>query len=199
MTTATETTSIVGLTGAQLLTWVAIFLNYTDAVLGDLPEDDAALDWRPTDEAGTWHFSIREQAMHIVDQRLEVMRDWIEGTDVADQLFQREYGANGAPWEFRSGSKAEILAVCKATREMLDTLLAQPAEGLLATSPGLVKQYEEGLAKMRADGKDTAEREARGPARIVNILLFLVAHEQAHRAVLQTMLRQRGHTVTRYA
>lgn len=184
----------------QVLTWATTFLNYTDAVIGDLPAADAALDWRPADNAGGYYFSIREQAMHIADERHDML-GWITGASREGKLFLTDYGGTGKPWAFKSGSKAEIVASLQAGRAAVDALLARPMSELLETTPGLTARFEKALADMRAAGKDeeAAKREAAGPSRVLNIVLFLIAHEQSHRSVLQTMLRQQGHNVTRYA
>jgi hypothetical protein len=199
MSTLIEETSVADLSGLQLLPWAKTFLDYTDAVVADIPEDDAALDWRPTDEAGSWYFSIREQAMHIADERHDAL--WLKGEDPKDRLFMQEFGGPSKPWVFRNGSRAEIFESLKEGRRLLNELLSKPHNELLETTDRLRIKHRDHIAKLRDEGKDEQADllEARGPARIINQVLFLIAHEQAHRAVLQTMLRQRGHSVTRYA
>lgn len=186
------------LSAGQVLPWAKVFLNYTDEVVASIPEDDAGLDWRLTDEKGGWYFSIREQAMHIADTRHSAL-GWITGDDPAGKEFCTEYGGTGKPWEFKQASRAEILASLKAGREAVDAWLARPLSEILETTPKLIAEHEKLIAQLKADGKDTAEREARGPGRIVNVLFFIASHEQSHRSVLQTMLRQRGYEVARYA
>jgi hypothetical protein len=200
MSTLIEETVSAELSGLQLLPWAKIFLDYTDAVISSLPEDDTALDWRPTDAAGTWHFSLREQAMHIVDERHDAL-SWITGDDVKGQMFLQEYGGTGKPWEFRAATRDEIIASCKAGRLALNQLLSKPHIELLETSPKLTEEHQRVIDKLREDGKDDEAdiREARGPGRIMNTVLFIVAHEQSHRSVLQHLLRLRGHEVVRYA
>jgi len=195
----TEETALADLSGLQLLPWAKIFLDYTDAIVNDIPEDEAALDWRPADDAGTWYFSIREQAMHIVDERHDVL--WLRGEDPKDRLFMQEFGGTAKPWDFKQGSRAEIIESLKEGRRLLNELLSKPHQELLGTTDRLRLKHRDQIEKLRDDGKDEQADllEARGPARIINQVLFLIAHEQAHRAVLQTMLRQRGHTVTRMA
>lgn len=182
----------------QLLTWCKVLLNYTDEVVANIPEDDAGLDWRPTDDKGGWYFSIREQAMHIADTRHSAL-GWITGEDAAAREFCTEYGGTEKPWEFKRASRAEILASLQAGREAVDAWLARPLSAALETTPNLVAEHEKILAQLKADGKDASEREARGPGRIINVIFFIVTHEQSHRSVLQSMLRQRGYEVTRYA
>ncbi|MDQ3024088.1 MAG: hypothetical protein M3R04_06865 [bacterium] len=188
------------LSALSILPWATMFLNYSDAVVADIPADDTSLDWRPTDAAGNWYLSIREQAMHIADERHDLLAS-ITGTDAKDKLFMKEYGGTGKPWEFKPATRDEIIASMLAGRAALEDLLSQPQEKLLETTPALEAKYKEVVAKLRAEGKEeeAARREALGPSRLVNNVLFLVAHEQSHRSVLQTMLRQRGHKVTRYA
>ena len=199
MSTLLEEQNLTELSGFQLLPWAKTFFDYTDAVVNNLPEDDAALDWRPTDAAGTWYFSLREQAMHIADERHDAL--WIIGEDPKDKLFMQAYGGTEKPWEFRSGSRAEIVESLKAGRLLLNQLLSKPHGALLETTDRLRAKHREAIAKLREEGKeDDADLiEARGPARIINQVLFIIAHEQSHRSVLQTMLRQRGHAVARYA
>lgn len=188
------------LSGFQLLPWATIFLNYTDAIIGNLPEDDASLDWRPTDDAGTWHFSIREQAMHIVDERHDAL-SWITGEDAEGKMFLKEYGGTGKPWEFKPASREQIVESCKAGRQALNQLLSKPCPELLESTDKLRDEHQRVINKLREEGKDEEAdiREARGPGRIINTILFIIAHEQSHRSVLQHMLRLRGHEVTRYA
>ena len=194
-----EETSIADLSGFQLLPWAKTFLDYTDAVINSLPEDEDALDWRPTDAAGTWYFSIREQAMHIVDERHDAM--WLSGEDPQGHLFMQEYGGTQKPWEFRKGSRAEIIESLKAGRSLLNSWLSRPNQELLETTDRLREKHRTAVARLREEGKgDEADLlEVRGPSRIINSILFLIAHEQSHRSVLQHLLRQRGHEVTRYA
>lgn len=182
----------------QVLPWATTFLNYADEIVGNIPADDAELDWRPDDGCGGWYFSIREQAMHIADTRHYILGS-ITGAESDANDFCIEYGGTDKPWQFKRASRDEIISRMQAGREALNAWLSQPASVLLESSESLVKQHEKVLTQLREAGKDTAEREARGPSRVVNMLLFLVAHEQGHRSVLQNMLRQRGHAVVRYA
>jgi uncharacterized damage-inducible protein DinB len=186
------------LTAAQLLSWAKTFLDYTDAIVNDLPEDDESLDWRQTDDSGGWYFSIREQAMHIADTRHDAI-GWITGEDTDEHDFCTEYGGVEKPWQFRKASRDEIIARMKSGRELVDSWLNRPHGVLMETSDHLIKQHEESIESLRKVTKDTSEREARGPSLVINVILFLVSHEQSHRALLQNMLRQRGHKVTRYA
>jgi len=186
------------LTAGQILAWSKVFLDYTDAVVASLPEDDESLDWRPTDAQGGWYLSIREQAMHIADTRHDSLGE-VTGTETEADDFCTVFGGLEKPWQFRKASRAEILARLKSGRDLVDAWLARPLSELLETTPSLIAQYEKVLTQLREAGQDTAAREARGPNRIINVLFFLCAHEQSHRTVLQTMLRQRGHAVVRYA
>ncbi len=186
------------LTAGQILAWSKVFLDYTDAVVASIPEDDESLDWRPTDERGGWYFNIREQAMHIADTRHDSLGE-VSGTETEADDFCTEFGGTEKPWQFRNASRDEILARLKSGRELMDAWLAKPLSEVLETTPSLIVQYEKVLAQLREAGQDTTAREARGPNRIINVLFFISAHEQSHRTVLQAMLRQRGHEVVRYA
>jgi hypothetical protein len=200
MSTLTEETTSANLSGLQLLPWAKIMLDYTDAVIGSLPEDDAELDWRPSDAAATWYFSPREQAMHIVDERHDAL-SWITGDSTEGKMFLKEYGGTGKPWEFKPATREQILESCKAGRIALNQLLSKPHHELLETTDKLREEHQRVVAKLREDDKDEEAdiREARGPGRIINTVLFIISHEQSHRSVLQHMLRLRGHEVVRYA
>jgi uncharacterized damage-inducible protein DinB len=200
MSTVLEHSDINPASAAQLLPWAKIFLDYTDSIISNLPESDADLDWRPTDDKGGWYFSIREQAMHIVDERHDAL-GWITGEQDDEKLFLKEYGGTEKPWEFKPASREQIVESLQAGRAALDDLLSGPPESLLETTDSLRRQHNEYIAKLREGGKEdeAKKREERGPGRIINTVLFIIAHEQAHRAVLQTMLRQRGHDVARMA
>jgi hypothetical protein len=182
----------------QSMPWAKIFLDYTDAVLGDLPDDDAALDYRPTDPQGAYVFSVREQAMHIADERLEAL-SWITGDAPDPGKFLLEYGGTDKPWQWRNGTRAEIIERAQQGRAALDAWLAKPRGTLFEVTDHIRSEFEKHNAKLLEGGKDISERLARGPAPVLNILLFVVAHEQSHRTVLQHMLRMQGHSVTRYA
>src|SRR4051812_41597185 len=104
MSKVVETAPVLDLTGAELLTWAKTLLDYSDAIVNDIPEDEAALDWRPTDEAGGWYFSIREQAMHIADTRHSAL-GWVTGEKTDALEFCTEYGGTGKPWTFRNASR----------------------------------------------------------------------------------------------
>jgi hypothetical protein len=184
------------LTGQELLPYAQLMLDYTDTLLGELPTDEAELDWRPADSAGGWYFSLREQALHIVDFRFIVL-GWITGDSFMNKTYFTEHGGADEPWQFKPSTHENIVASGKAGRAELDAMLVRPVPELLAPSPALEEQFAAGLQRMRAQGDDTGALEARGPRRAIDLIVFLLAHEQGHRALLQFQLRQRGHRVTR--
>jgi hypothetical protein len=186
------------LTVYQLIPWAKTFLQYTDDVLNALPEDEALLDYRPEDPAGGYVFSIREQAMHIADTRHDAL-GWISGADTDKDDFCTEYGGTGQPWQWKSATRAEILARNAAGRAAVDAWFNRPGAALFESSPHMIAEFAKTNAKLQADGKDIAERLARGPGRVINALFFLVAHEQSHRTVLQHLLRMSGQQAVRYA
>lgn len=178
------------------LPWVKVFLDYTDAVIQCLPEDSATI--RPVDPKGAFVFSAQEQALHIADERWDVLES-ITGEDHSARRFAEGYPGKDKPWLFKEASREQVLASLKDSRKQLDTLFMGPATSLNATTPALIKAHEKRLEALRAAGKDTAEALAKGPSTVGNMLLFLTTHEAGHRAVLQHMLRLHGVEVTRLA
>jgi hypothetical protein len=166
--------------------------------MNDLPEDEAALDYRPVDPSGAYVFSIREQAMHIADTRHDAL-GWITGVDTDSEDFCIEYGGPDKPWQWKHATRVEILARHSAGREAIDAWLRQPQSDMLAVTSHMQAEFDKTNAELTADGKDISERLARGPAPVINVLLFVLAHEQSHRTVLQYMLRMSGQKVARHA
>jgi uncharacterized damage-inducible protein DinB len=184
------------LSGLQALPWAKQLLDYTDQVVGALTPD--LLGWRPGDGSQGWFFSAGELAMHIVDSRHDALLA-IDGKDAEASWFIKEYGGAQKPWEFEAGTLEQIMERLRKGRAKFDGLLARPCESLMGTSPALIATYEEILAKLKAKGEDATEREWRGPGRIMNTLMFYIAHEQSHRSVLQHYLRLAGADVPRLA
>jgi uncharacterized damage-inducible protein DinB len=176
--------------------WIKTLLDYTDAVCQGLPEDADAL--RPVDPAGGFVFSAKELAAHIADERWSLCQA-VTGEDHSANCFAGDYPGKDKPWLFRAATNGEILASLAAGRAKVDELLRLGAVAWHETTPGLVKQHAQRIAKLRAEGKDTAALEAKGPSTLGNILLFLVAHETGHRSVLQHLLRMHGVNVARFA
>jgi uncharacterized damage-inducible protein DinB len=189
---------VAGRTIAQVIPWAKTFLQYTDDVINDLPEDDAALDYRQVDPAGGYVFSVREQAMHIADTRHSAI-GWLTGNPEDDDDFCTDYGGTDKPWLWKSASRDEIIARNKAGREKVEAWMNKPADAMFEVTAKTQQSFDEANAKLTAEGKDISERLARGPAPVINTLLFIVAHELGHRAMLQHLLRMSGHKVTRYA
>jgi len=187
-------------TALEVLPWAKWLMDYSDAVVNSLPENEAALDWRPTDDAGGWYLSIREQAMHIVDERLEVVSN-ITGQDFSGMMFLQDYGGTEKPWTFKPGTRAQIIESLKAGRAAADEMLSMPPAQLLESTDALRAKFSEWCEKLKEQGKDEelAKLQARGPGRIINMVMFLMGHEQSHRSVLQHLLRRQGHEVARLA
>ncbi len=181
---------------AQDLVWANHMLDYTDQVCEGLTEENFNL--RPTDPAGGYFFSVGEQAMHIVDSRWGML-SWMDGNDYSDREYSGAYPGKDKPWLFKEASTQEVIASLKEAREKINEIMAGDSAGLIETTVGTVSSYEESLKKAKDAGKDTKELEAEGPATLCNVLLFLCAHEQAHRGVLQTTLRMNGVDVSRVA
>jgi len=181
----------------DVIPWIKVFLDYTDAVCQALPDD--GLEIRPTEPGGGFVFSALEQAMHIADERWEIMHR-LTGDDNAHRLFAKGYPGKDAPWEFRQASREEVLRSLAEGREFLDSYLNEAASGsLVGSTLEQERAFDAKLTKAQAAGKDTAELIARGPENLVNTLMFLVAHETGHRTVLQHMLRMNGIEVARMA
>lgn len=184
------------LTGLQVMPYAKLFLDYTDKVVAGLPEDEAELDWRPTDAKGGYYFSLRERAIYISDMRF-IVPAWIDGGDVSDKTFALSYGGPDEPWTFKPTTRAGILARNAEGRANVDSWLGRLTPEILGTSPTLEQEFEQQIAMFREKGEDTTARERRGPRRVIDLLLFLLAGEQRHMAVLQYMLRLRGYAVAR--
>ncbi|MCC7477276.1 DinB family protein [bacterium] len=173
-----------------------IYFDYTDQVCAAVPED--RMDWRPDGADGGYYFSLAESIQHIADTRLQFARQ-LEGSDSEEGSWNTGYTDSVSPWEFRRGSLAEIMQSLKSSRGMLEPWLERPLADLIQPTAGTRKLYEERLRARREAGEDTSALEARGPSTLASVLFFLSAHEQGHRAVLQTQLRQLGYTIEKMA
>ena len=177
--------------------WLGVLLNYTDAVCDALPDDDREI--RPEDPAGAFVFSALEQAMHIADQRWEFLK-WLTGEDHTDRLFLKKYPGKQGTWEFRGAGREDVLYSLKSARSSMDELLeVLPAAAWNETTPELTRMHEKRMERARSEGIETADFEQQGPSTLGNMVLFMVAHETGHRAVLQHMLRMAGIAVVRFA
>lgn len=179
---------------AQDMLWAVHMLDYTDEVCDGLTDEN--MGHRPTNPAGGYFFSAGEQVMHIADTRWDCL-GWIDGKDYSKRKFAGDYPGKDKPWQFRAASSKDILASLKESRDKLNEVLAGSSATLMDSTPGSLKSYQEGLDKAKEKGNDTAQIEAEGPSNLANILLFLVSHEQAHRAVMQTTLRMNNVEVHR--
>jgi hypothetical protein len=180
----------------EAVPWVKTLLDYTDKVVACIPENADTI--RPTDPNGGWVMSAFEQALHIVDERWE-LAGTLTGQDHRDRMFLQEYGGTAKPWRFKSATRAEVLDSLAGSRQLVDEVLGWPQSVLAEPTDGTRAAFQQRLAAMREQGKDTAQAEAAGPSTLINLLLFLNAHEQGHRAVLQHMLRMHGVEVVRLA
>jgi uncharacterized damage-inducible protein DinB len=185
-----------GKTAGQELPWAVTMIGYTDMVVESLTED--SMQHRPANPGGGYFFSAAEQAMHIADTRWNIL-GWLDGNDYSERVFAGDYPGKDAAWQFREATLDEIKQSVKDSRAKLDEWLNRPAGELSHSTPGLDKAHQQRLEGMRAEGKDTAELEAKGPGNLANMILFTVAHEQSHRGVLQTILRMHGAEVVRLA
>lgn len=181
---------------AQIFTWKDRFLTYTDMVCSSVPEDVDA--FRPTDPKGGFVFSPLEQAAHIADTRWMFV-EWMTGEDCKDRHFMREYGGTEKPWQFREITKDAVISSLKESREKVEEILLWPESKLAESTESLVKTHEAHRKQLQEAGKDTSELDAAGPNVVANVVMFTMAHEQAHRAVLQHMLRMNNVDVPRLA
>jgi uncharacterized damage-inducible protein DinB len=178
----------------QELSRAQLLLGYTDDVVASIPED--ALDLRFTDPRGGYFFSARELMMHIADTRWNALA-WVEGEEVSERQFRQEYGGTERAWKFAMAEKDEILARLGESRKGIDALLARPAGDMHLITDYQREAHEQRIKASKSQGLDTASLEAGGPPSLVDIVLFLVAHEQAHRAELQWLMRAHGKDVHR--
>ncbi len=191
-----DTSAQQGQTVAGAIAMLRHYLDYTDLVCAAVPEDRQH--WRPEGADGGYYFSLAESVQHIADTRLQFARQ-LEGSDSEEGFWNTAYTDSTSPWEFRSGSLEEILASLKANREQLESWLNRPLAELTQPTAGARSAFEAKLKARREAGEDTAALEQRGPATLAGVLFFLSAHEQGHRAVLQTQLRQLGFTIEKMA
>ena len=184
----------------QALPWLKTMLDYTDKVCAGIKEEDG--DLRAADPQGGYVFSVKELLLHIADSRWQCYT-WLVGGEEQERFqaesFCNEYGGTENPWDFREASVADALNRLRESREKLESWLDRPAAEMLGTTEALRHTHEKFIERLREAGKDIAEMEAAGPGGVVNSLLFLTGHEQAHRAVLQHMLRIHGKDVYRIA
>ena len=179
--------------------WLVTFLSYTDDVCKAVTE--ANRDWRMSDPQENWYLSLLEQVMHIADSRFDVLANIEDGLEesATHQAWCTEFASIKAPWKFREAKVEDVLASLAQARTKIDAWLDQPAAELLAITDGSRKLFTKRIEDMKAGGKDTAALEKRGPTPVINMLLFLAAHEQSHRSLLQHHLRVSGNEVPRYA
>ena len=189
-----------GKTILQALPWFTQMLDYTDQVCAGVTEETGGL--KPTDPKGGYFFSVKELLLHIADSRWQCLT-WLVGGEEErlfnEEHFLEEYGGPDKQWKFRQATVAEAQACLKAVRQRLEVYLDKPEATMLEPTDALLAAHEAFIKRLREAGKDTAKFEAGGPGNIVNALLFLAAHEQAHRATLQMILRVHGHDVFRVA
>ena len=169
--------------------WLNMILDQTEAWAKLIPEDQ--LDWRPEDPSGKWCFSLGEIVMHCADARIMFARQ-LSGNDSSDGYCSEGPGEDGV-WKFKHpGGKQAILDCLTTARKELEPFMQMPASAMGEVTEGTQAGYAKQLAKLKEDGKDTAEMEARGPANIVRVLMAAVVHEAGHRGTLLTLLRQKG-------
>lgn len=175
---------------------VGVMLDYCDKVAAAIPRN--LIDWRPEYPAGDYAFSLGEQVKHIADTRVYTA-NVLSGENAAYEKWAGDYPGTDGAWSFRAGSYDEIMASLKVGRELLVPWIERPMSELLLPTAGTRAIWERQLAAKREAGEDTAALEAKGPGSLVNSLLFHVAHENGHRTVLQTLLRQAGAPAQRLA
>jgi uncharacterized damage-inducible protein DinB len=175
---------------------VGVMLDYTHRIAGSITPE--ILDWRPQSPKGDFFFSIGEQVKHITDTRVYVA-DMLSGRPANYQRWAGDYPGRDEPWQFRDGSYDEIMERLEFSRGLLQPWIEQDFSAMLLPTEGTRQSYEQQLAGLREKGEDTAMLEAKGPGTLASAILFLVSHENGHRAVLQTMLRLAGADVERLA
>jgi len=172
-------------------------LDYTDEVCESIPSD--AYELRPTDPSGGYMFSVGELIAHMADTRWACL-DWINGSELEKtQGFCTEYGGTKKPWVFRAAEPCEILKSLSDARAAIDEMLSRPSDSLMASTASLEDAHRGRIERIREAGKPTADLESAGPSILANIVVFLIAHEQAHRGALQLFVREHGVNVMRFA
>jgi hypothetical protein len=181
------------LTISQHLPWVNSTLDYTERLVGLIP--DELLDHRPVDPLGGHFFTPAEVAMHLADERRELAR-MLDGSDSREQfwtLTSWETGGDGTPWKsLPYGGSSELLASLREGRAEFEPWLSLPLAQLHDTTEGTRRKHERLMAEFRQKGMDTQDFERRGPSTINRVLFALTVHEAGHRGYLQTILRLNG-------
>ena len=175
---------------------VAVLLDYSESIAGYVPRD--RIDWRPEYPAGDFAFSLGEQIKHIADTRVYVANT-LSGTEAAYEKWAGEYPGRTSAWTFREGSYDEIMESLRFARSLVQPWIERPYSEMLLPTEGTRRAWERTLATKREAGEDAAELAAKGPGTLASSILFLTAHENGHRTVLQTLLRQAGIAVERLA
>jgi len=173
----------------QALPWIPMVLDMTERLTALIPEEK--LSWRLPDPSGRWAFSLGELALHCADSRRMFARQ-LAG-DASETGYWSDGPGEGGVWKFRdTPGREEILRSLRETRAELQLFLDRPAADMTAITDGARATFARALEQMKSKGQDSSAAERRGPPNIVRILMAVVAHENGHRAVLQTMLRLQG-------
>ncbi|MCB1186611.1 hypothetical protein KDL29_05520 [bacterium] len=175
---------------------IGVMLDYTQKIAGFVTPE--LLDWRPEFPAGDFAFSLGEQLMHITDIRMWIVSQL--GTEKhAYERWAGPYPGIDQPWTFRAGSHSEVMEALESSRQLVQPWIERPMGELSLPTAGTVAAWEKALAAMREKGEDTSQLEAKGAGTLGSALFFLLAHENGHRTVTQTMLRMAGAPVERLA
>jgi uncharacterized damage-inducible protein DinB len=173
----------------QVLPWTAMTFDYTDKVAAMLTDD--LRDWRPSDPAGKFFFSLGELVAHCADARRMFARQ-LAGDDSTDGYWSDGPGEDGV-WTFKDlPDAAALLLSLQSARRELQSWLDLPASRQGEQTSGTKAVFDRQLQLLREAGKDTAVAELRGPANINRVLFAAACHEAGHRSVLQTLLRMNG-------
>ncbi|MEZ5337053.1 MAG: DinB family protein [bacterium] len=175
---------------------ITAMLDYTDKIAAVVTEE--LVDWRPGMPDGSYSFSVGEQLKHIADYRAYVA-EMLSGEKAGYVRWAADYPGRDQPWQFREGSLTEILERLQFSRSLIQPWLEQGFSTLLMPTEGTTQSYTQQLSALREKGENTAALEAAGPGSLASAILFLVAHENGHRSVLQTLLRLAGAPVERLA
>ena len=175
---------------------VGVMLDYTHRIAGYVTPE--LIDWRPDSPKGDYFFSIGEQLKHITDTRVYAV-EMLSGEKIDYKRWAGDYPGRDEAWQFRDGSFEEIMERLEFSRQLVQPWIEMSFSAMLLPTEGTRRSYEEQLAGLKEKGEDTAMLEAKGPGTLASTILFLVAHENGHRAVLQTMLRLAGADVERLA
>jgi uncharacterized damage-inducible protein DinB len=162
-------------------------VEFTDKAISKITGDIA--DWRPPSPDGSWQFSLKEIAAHIVDAA-QMFYLQLTGAEEDEKGYFMKWPEDGSTqWTHNSDFTFEdVKAKLVEVRSMWNEVMNWDIAKAHVPTGGTIKQYEE-AKKLVAEGKYPESALANGPATPVRVLGSLVAHEAQHRGTLIAYLR----------